>query len=65
MTAKAGSSCRSKGKSSRNRVLKRAVMVSAAGEKQWGVGPSPMGLSPSWAVSRSPHLHPGSRQPRL
>lgn len=33
MTAKAGSSCRSKGKSSRNRVLKRAVMVSKGGKK--------------------------------
>lgn len=34
MTAKAGSSCRSKGKSSRKRVLKRAVMVSEGKERQ-------------------------------
>lgn len=34
MTAKAGSSWRSKGKSSRKRVLNRAVMVSAARKKK-------------------------------
>lgn len=52
MTAKAGSSWRSKGKSSRKRVLKRAVMVS--GETQSTVGvrnesePLPKQSSKSW-----------------
>lgn len=57
MTAKAGSSWRSKGKSSRNRVLKRAVMVSAGkAEEQRQAG----------VVSRAPpEPSPGTRIPQV